>query len=147
MFVGTNDACNINAEVPVVADDDEGEGAVVGTFPPSAAAAETLANDAGKSGKGTKGKKGFGKSGSGKVGKKEEKGPSFGQATESEYGHKKTDEKMNHSDSKLEKQSKGKGDKGRQSFSNSGYERHLQQIEYHQSRIDYFKKILIHTEV
>lgn len=136
MFVGTNNACNINDEVPVVADDDQVEGAVV----------ETLANDTGKSGKGTKGKKGFGKSGSGKVGKKEGKGASFGQATEGEYGHKKTDEKMNHSDSNLAKQSKGKGGKGRESFSNGGYERHLQQVEYHQSRIDYFKKLFTHAE-
>jgi hypothetical protein len=136
VFVGTNDACDINAEVPVVADDDQVEGTVVGTLP----------NDTEKSGKGTKGKKGFGKSGSGKVGKKEGKGASFGQATEGEYGHKKTGEKMNHSDSKLAKQSKGKGVKGRESFSNNGYERHLQQIEYHQSRIDYFKKLLMHTE-
>ena len=80
MFIGTKDACNINVNVPVVTDDDQEEGADYGTLPPaSALATETsTANDTGDFGKGTKGKKGFGKRDSGKAEKKGKKGADFG---------------------------------------------------------------------
>ena len=153
MFIGTNDACNINAKIPIITDDDQEEGAAAATFPPSAPAVETdTANNTGKSGKGTKGKIGSGKNGSGKAGKKGEKGMAspkpynFEKVIEGEEGHKKMDERMSQSDSKLVKQNKEKGGKGGQYFYYSGYERHLQKIEYHQSRIEYYKKLLMYNE-
>lgn len=110
VFVGTNQACNVNFPIPVITDDDEEEGAEVGTIPPSVESPKP--HYTGNFGKGTNG---FGKSGN-KGGK----------------GAKGKD---------------GKGSKGAKYVSKSGYERHLQKIEYHQSRIDYLKKLLMRNEV
>ena len=148
VFVGTNDACDVNSQVPIVADDDMVEGAAVATLPPT-----LLANDAenfGKGietskGKGSKGKgsKGSGKSGHGKAKSKSDKGDSFIGDAEGEHSRKKGDVSTYYS--KLVKYNKAKGSKGRQ-LSDSEYERHLQKIEYHRSRIDYFEKLVMQFE-
>lgn len=119
------------------------EGAAVATLPPT-----LLANDAetfGKVIKTSKGKgsKGSGKSGHGKAKSKSYKRDSFVEDAEGEHSHKKGGHSTYYS--KLEKYNKAKGSKGRQ-LSDPEYERHLQKIEYHRSRIDYFEKLLMQFE-
>ena len=101
-----------------------------GTLTPSAPATGTSTeNGTGKFGKGAKGKNGLDKSWT-----KSEKSAKTGKG---KAGAKSGD--------KLEK-SKGKGGKGGQVFFNYGNQRRLQKIEYHQSRIEFFKELLMHVE-
>ncbi len=136
MFVGTNVPCDVNFQVPIIADDDLAEGAAVSTLPPSAVLANAGYYGKGKSSKG-KGSKGYGKGskGSGKWGY-------YGKV--GEHDNKKEGDSTSQY-SKLVKLNKGKGDKGRR-LSDSEYHRHLQKIEYHQSRLDYFETLLMKLE-
>ena len=135
VFVGTNVPCDVNFQVPIIADDDLAEGAAVSTLPPSVVLANAEYYGKGKSSKG-KGSKGYGKGSKGygewgyygKVG---------------EHDHKKEGTSQY---SKLVKLNRGKGSKGRRLLSDSEYQRHLKKIEYHQSRIDHFEKLLMKLE-
>lgn len=139
VFVATNNVCDINALVSVVADDDNDQ--VAGGAAAPLPTETNIETGAGKGAKGTKGSvmKGFGKSGYGKEGEKGEKGAGL------DKGGKLSRKKSTYS--KLTKQNKEKGGKGRHLSSTFEYERHLQKIEYHQSRIDYFEKLLMHIDV
>ena len=135
MFAGTIFVCDINAgfptDIPTVFVDNQ-EGTESATLPPSAPATGTSTeNGTGKFGKGAKGKNGLGKSWT-----KSEKGAKSGD---------KLEKSASKSGVKSDK-SKGKGGKGGPFFFNSGDQRRLQKIEYHQSRIEYFKELLMHVE-
>jgi len=103
------------------------------------------AKDASKVGNIAKGMKGFGKSSSTKDGEKSEKNESLGKAKSDPIVDKKKDKTTSHSLSKLTK-TKGKDGKNRRKPSISGSQRHLNEIAYHQSHIEYFKELLSQAE-
>ena len=125
----------MRAPVPIVADDDDGEGAAAAPLPsflePKFADDVEFVFE--------KGAKGSGKSGYGKQGKKN---ASAGKG--SERSRKKGGIRSNN---KLTKNREGKGHKGRLLAPDSEYQLHLQKIEYHQSRIDYLQNLLLQLEV
>lgn len=130
VFVGTNTACDMRAPGPIVADDDDGEGAAAAPLPhflePKFADDVEFVL--------VKGSKGSGK----KQGKKN---------TSMDKGSERSRKKGGNRSNKLTKHSKGKGRKGRLLASDSEYQLHLQKIKYHQSRIDYLQNLLLEHEI
>ena len=144
VFIGTNYACNVNAEIPVVTDDDREEGAESAPLTPVKPDSSMFDEDnVEEFGKDIRGTKGIGKIGHGKAGKKGEKSVNFGKGIEGKSIH----DKYLHR-GKMNKGKDAKGAKGGyQNHNSNDHERHLREIEYHRSQIDRLKKILTQAAV
>ena len=143
VFTGTKNACDINGIIPIIINDEEEAD--------SADAATLFPSGDGKASKGTKSMNGERKSAPEKSGKKSEKNVGFGKGKADGKSGDKLEKSQSKSGKKSTEKSKGKGEKGGKN-EKSGYyfhhsrQRHLEQIEYHQSQIEYFKELLKHTE-
>lgn len=123
VFIGTNDVCDIGGNAPYTDDTSEDDNIAVGaiaTYFPTFPITWTT-TEAGKGAKDAKGK-----GGSGKSGKKVEKGDTYSKGKAAGKSQK----------------SKGNKGKGEYHIFDSGETRHLKEIEYHQSRIEYYQALL-----
>lgn len=127
VFAGTNYPCHVNAQSPMVAEDDDGEGAATRPLPPTISDPKSVYGVETYYSHGKQGKKGT---------------KSANLSKGSERSRKK------YSIRSKTKKSKGKGSKDRRLVSDADYLCHLhkqsvlKKIEYYQSQIDYNQESL-----
>ncbi|VEU39371.1 unnamed protein product [Pseudo-nitzschia multistriata] len=145
VFAGSTAACDITANAPGLSDDFEEDNAEFATLFPAPLPI------VGK-GKGIKSKKDFGKGGPEKYVKKTPKDSYRGHRKggkgrkDGYYFYYSSRAKGRKGNSYFHYSGTGKDEEGGYYFQYSGNNRHLEHIEYHQSRIEYLKELLEHAE-